>query len=1110
MGPVLQAFHVYSLGSVILIVDFLCFSVTIPRGDIILEEGQELRIRCELNVNHVEVQDKNASSLYFVRNETEVPGELVRILNESAIELLDPAPKPSDSIYSCRFRHEDRAQFPQGVGICLNRVSVGFRPGKYLVTNISCISYNWQNLTCSWTPPQNFIKTEYQIVLYEVGKRNPYYKCPETTRRENSCTWSHSTEPMYRQAIENYNITITGINSFGKHTQYLVFNSYERVLPDKPKLSVLNKTSNSILLHWQVLFPLETFPPGLIQKVEYQPRWESRDPWHTADTSSLGLRNVNYTFHLTNLKYANTHYDIRVFMKSAKVEGDSLWSEPASVTVKTLPDVPSSPPKTDVGTFEIVPRDHPHHDRDVYVYWQQIPDYSKNGDDFEYKVIEVKEAGIPRNILPTYVTKAFAKFDRISNNAHEFTIIASNRKGRSVDSSKVFVPNKLFMPSEPVSFTKVAYDQGIYELSWKASNRHHLVDNYTIFWCDNERERPYQCEGILQWIFVDQNTFIKNVTVPDITKNYQFAISANSKDGSSGMVWAKCTIIHNKVIGKMNDVWVQKVGSTSIELGWKLDCSGRIGVLQGFRIFYCPIINLQNPECTEPQQNTTVGDQSSATIHNLRPYRTYRISVAVLTISETGALSDPIYETTLEAAPEKPPMNLRLGTVTNTTAHISWDPPPPESHNGVISYYEINYSSLTYNTSLNETEALLINLKSHKVYSVTVSACTKSCSKPSASLKFKTNIGTPGEIQQPIVRFTNSTQALVSWLPPALKGGNLDFYDIEISDDDRRNSTFIIRQANRTETLVSCPNGKTKTKEVRVRAVNTDGNMTYIGPWSSPGTVACIVSGMSPFMLGLIYIFFFTIFAGCAVWAGKTSWYRCAKMKDFDVKLPPSLNAICDDKNKEQHECSLPMQNWSGHSRKDEHAAKAESCADEELLLQKKEIGSENDDAAEDSESKHETVFQGDSPTISNSDNNHSSTKSVPKSNENYSDKKDVGEGSTSKGNSSDRDLTYCKVGGGYVSIAPISGPSSAPQPAPTIIENPYVPNHFENPTVSSYVKAFNIPNPSQLYCRIGLGPPDMQTMPDAGTKLLLNPEPRYVTVGESIKLNREKNSVST
>lgn len=53
-------------------------------------------------------------------------------------------------------------------------------------------------------------------------------------------------------------------------------------------------------------------------------------------------------------------------------------------------------------------------------------------------------------------------------------------------------------------------------------------------------------QGILQWIFVDQNTFIKNVTVPDITKNYQFAISANSKDGSSGMVWAKCTIIHNK------------------------------------------------------------------------------------------------------------------------------------------------------------------------------------------------------------------------------------------------------------------------------------------------------------------------------------------------------------------------------------------------------------------------------------------------------------------------------------------------------------------------------------------------------------------------------------
>jgi len=54
---------------------------------------------------------------------------------------------------------------------------------------------------------------------------------------------------------------------------------------------------------------------------------------------------------------------------------------------------------------------------------------------------------------------------------------------------------------EPLSFTKMAFDErGVFELSWKnASDGQKMfaagdqLDDYTIFWCENDKDRPYQC-----------------------------------------------------------------------------------------------------------------------------------------------------------------------------------------------------------------------------------------------------------------------------------------------------------------------------------------------------------------------------------------------------------------------------------------------------------------------------------------------------------------------------------------------------------------------------------------------------------------------------------------
>lgn len=58
-----------------------------------------------------------------------------------------------------------------------------------------------------------------------------------------------------------------------------------------------------------------------------------------------------------------------------------------AVTTATIPD---SPPRTTLGSFEIVSRSQ---HRSVYVYWQQIPTSQKNGPGFNYTVTNVLEKG---------------------------------------------------------------------------------------------------------------------------------------------------------------------------------------------------------------------------------------------------------------------------------------------------------------------------------------------------------------------------------------------------------------------------------------------------------------------------------------------------------------------------------------------------------------------------------------------------------------------------------------------------------------------------------------------------------------------------------------------
>ncbi|EFA12822.1 cytokine receptor [Tribolium castaneum] len=949
----MKVFLLFGTGGLVLAMEPMCSpgldfgGYTVPQGDIVIEYGNPLDIICVLLNNSKNILGPDASlNLSFVRNQDAVPPEMIEVINSTAIKLhIDKPPKVSSDTYSC-------LQYNKSA-VCMNCVTVGTKPQP--VTDFECISYNYDNLTCTWTPPENYIKTTYNLTFTLGGRAARYIQaCPhidysEKTKRM-SCMWNVSTTPQYRQVHEVYNFNLTMENKFGTHRQSYPFQHFAHVLSGPPEnLTVINTTSSSIYLYWMVPLSMRTFWPGVHHRILYQCEYYEKK-WHFGGEIKENPKRYEIYFNLTNLKYAHALCDIRVSLRSAKAlpSDESMWSNNASITVWTSSKIPDEPPETNVGSFEVVAFGNSLQNREAYVYWKQIKEEQKNGPDFHYGIAVEGEPAI----RPVEFTNTYAKFENLSiSTSYTFNIWSENSNGTSARKSSVFIPKQTDRIKEPWSFTKVEFGDGVYELTWVAPKLldNQYITNYTIFSCSNERDRPYQCNGMLNWTVVSSNTTSKTMIV-EKNKIFQFAISANTHNGSSGMLWASCTVIHNKNMGKMKNVWINSVGSTFIEVGWKLDCADRIGSVEGYVVYYCPIKSPMHTECKAPQANRTFDGTSmlsSGNITDLNPYTTYMLTVSVKTKHTTfSQQSDPLYNTTLEDAPSTPPRDVTIQKVTNSSIRVAWK--PPEALNGIIRDYVVYCcvkgslcEKIPVKTELNYT---ITGLKSFENYSIELEACTTKCSGKSERLQVTTSMGYPSKIRKPTVDLRNDTSITIVWNEPEEPSGRNDYYVVQFRQKHKsENKTFQYNTTKRKFVIENCGDGgKFNAFYISVKAVNKIDNRSYDGPWSDELENYC----ETPINYIMYLLLFVAIVAVVSVGFFSTRLYNhCKFMRDVEVKLPPGLAPVVADHT---------LVPWSTEKRQD--PGDSHSPPDEELLLVKMSEGRHFSGDSSGCSSGHESV----------------------------------------------------------------------------------------------------------------------------------------------------------
>ncbi|KAK5639012.1 hypothetical protein RI129_011504 [Pyrocoelia pectoralis] len=940
---------------------------TDPYGDINIEYGNSLDITCILNDNFVELHPEHSSrNLYFIRDQEVIPSEMIEVVNSTSIKLHIDKPPKSSSVYTCKLMNDSSA-------VCINNVVVGTKPQP--VTDFKCYGLNFDNLTCTWTAPENYAKTNYNLSYYFPTRagRNMLIGCPKVEQllkkgnvTKLRCVWSVATIPQYRQAQRTFYFELNVSNHFGSYQFNYTFSHFPHVRSGPPEnLTVINSTTESLYLRWSVPLSMHAFPPGLQHRVLYQSQYEKE--WKEAGFLRIlkmdDMKNVY--FNVTGLKYAHALYDIRVSLRSDAADNDdeSMWSANTTVTCYTDSKIPGAPPLTNIGSFEIISSGNTLNQREVFVYWQQIPLQVTNGENFTYYVEAVENP----EIRPMETTHAYAKFTNLSvDQRYTFQIWSKNTIGLSEEKSVVVVPKQSDRIKEPLSFTKIAFGNGKYELSWEPPrNLNTPLKSYSLFWCTHDRDRPYQCTGHLSWIELPSDQTVYNITVSEDTI-HQFAVSANTDVSSSGMVWAACTVIHNQAIGKMKNVKISQVYATLIQLSWKLECSDRVGSVEGFVIYYCSIVKPSVINCKGPEESLIINDSTAeqANITGLLPYETYMFAVSVITKHNSQSQkSDYQFATTLEAAPSIP-TGLDVINVTNTSISLIWN--RPNITNGKLKYYHITYNGMRESIGADVEEYTIYNLYSYVMYNVSVMACTVYCSEPSAPYLVRTLVGYPGKCAQPGVTFQNNSYISVEWERPEFPRGENEVFEVKFKEKlHSENWTHPIINVTGTKYgIEDCgSDGKYDTFYVSVRAVNIFNGERYEGPWSEELESFCHTSGN---LLLWMLLPFSVMFIIVMVYIGRKMYFRYLEMIDVEVKLPPGLLTI--------EPVNISLSDYEGCPKIEDYEI-LPTMADKELLLLKRSGSQNMSGDSSGCSSAHESVTASIESTTHSSNSSDSGTE---------------------------------------------------------------------------------------------------------------------------------------
>ncbi|KAG7310295.1 hypothetical protein JYU34_003050 [Plutella xylostella] len=193
---------------------------------------------------------------------------------------------------------------------------------------------------------------------------------------------------------------------------------------------------------------------------------------------------------------------------------------------------------------------------------------------------------------------------------------------------------------------------------------------------------------------------------------------------------------------------------------------------------------------------------SELSLSALRKFTRYEVRVRAFNAVAAGPASAPVSATTLEGVPESHPQRVTCSALSSSSMKVSWSPPPPGQHGGLIQGYKVMYAPLTADHAdvgeikrVTTTETYLHTLHKYTNYSVQVLAFTGAGDgKRSPPVYCLTEEDVPSAPQKIKALAFSSDSVLVSWLPPLHPNGVITHYTVYYREAGRlgKHSSFTV------------------------------------------------------------------------------------------------------------------------------------------------------------------------------------------------------------------------------------------------------------------------------------------------------------------------------
>ncbi|XP_077049965.1 phosphatidylinositol phosphatase PTPRQ isoform X2 [Siphateles boraxobius] len=272
------------------------------------------------------------------------------------------------------------------------------------------------------------------------------------------------------------------------------------------------------------------------------------------------------------------------------------------------------------------------------------------------------------------------------------------------------------------------------------------------------------------------NTTTAVLTGLDKYSSYKVRVAASTAVGESPMTdedYIFVVTLEDEPDSPPRDLVVVKTTSSTSTLSWSPPEKPN-GIIRLYEVSY-----------TNGTYSNTVNSTSlSATLHYLKPYTHYNVTVRAFTLHGHGnQISDTLQMLSGEDVPGSPPYDLTYESIGSSEVNVSWV--PPLLANGIILFYNVEYWNATH--SLNQTThvpyVVLSNLRKYARYRISVQAATQvgTGNHTSEILNITTLEDVPSSPPKFLIaRKLSDTEVELSWKPPVEANSEILYYIVRV------------------------------------------------------------------------------------------------------------------------------------------------------------------------------------------------------------------------------------------------------------------------------------------------------------------------------------------